>query len=882
MIQQICNPDFNGKPLCNRGNTAQPGCVEMQGTAYLNVLHSYYNQKRTVVQSMPPNMKGAFDIMIVGDYPSKADVYSKFPFQSGALEVLHEFIEKSELPQDRIYVTNILKCPGGYVKPSVSEIKTCRDAHLFFEIQLIEPKVIILLGNTALRAFNLHGQGAMNVIHGKVYELPLPDVKDSPSYKVIPTFHPNYFIQKENKQLQGRVTGDYRTAKHIANGVDINKVYTGYYKPQYELADTLDKVAALAEQLNSATAFAFDTESTGFPTHKNPMLCYSFSIGEGQNWIVPVYKHNPEGSPWKIQLAWDSLHDLEKVTDLLAKPFENPNITKVAHNIKYDVNVLRRWATKSDGKTIRVQGFWADTASFHHLLQEEGPHGLDVCADEEFGYGDYSEPVRNITGQGKDLICTYDHVPDAILWPYSATDAEATFRLYDTYLQRIVAAKHLWKLYCEETQTMLHALAEAEWYGHKLSLTVIEQLLKEYKDKQEKLLEHVRRQTSPEFNPNSTNDVIQAIVNKGHADKIRDKKKASGYTVNKNTLMEIRDICPLAGDILDFRSQQKIISTYLENAKSNVDDEDKVRHSWFPLTVTGRLSCSFFHQIPKIDKDRIKAGLLNLRDMFIADDGYVLVAADYSQVELFILAIVAQDKVMQAILADPTRDLHAETTFEFLKSYIAKYTLELAKQDKFNRTEVGKRINFGVGYGSQGHALIKTGKWRDENGVERAFNWNMLTEGLKAWKKKFHGIGDYIDNFPDIVRGRMGIATSVFGRERRIKNRLNGPDEYIRGEAEREAINFTVQSPAGSITNRTIGLIYLVVRNLIDQGIIQEGDIRLVNTVHDSVIYQVKEHLSQWFIDNILIPVGSRPIPELNNHRFKMDVGTGLSWASTE
>ncbi|MCI0558991.1 MAG: hypothetical protein MN733_10885, partial [Nitrososphaera sp.] len=479
--QKICTPELGGVPLCGRGKTVlDPANIEFQGTAYLNILHSYYNKKRTVVQSMPPRMEEAFDVMIVSDYPAKQDLYAKFPLQGEAIKVLHNFVEKSGLPQDRIYVTHILKCPGSYTKPSVSEITTCRDAHLFFEIDLIKPKVIILLGNTALRAFNLHGQGTMNIIHGKVYDLPIP-VKgkkveeDAPTYKVIPTFHPSYFLQKENKALHARVTQDFRQAQSILSGTPGATIYNA----SYTLCDTLEKVEAVAAELAASIAFAFDTESPKIGFHTCPMLCYSLSLGKDRNYIVPIYKHDPNGAPWKIKSVFKDT-EIEKVHDLLSVPFEDPNIVKIAHNIKYDVNVLRHWARKSDGTGIRVQGFWADTACFHHLLTEEGPHSLDVCADEEIGYGDYSEPVRNICGQGRELVKTYDNVPDEILWPYSATDAEATFRLYEIYLSRLLAAKHLFNLYCEETEPMQKGLAEAEYYGHKLDADVIDKLIVEY------------------------------------------------------------------------------------------------------------------------------------------------------------------------------------------------------------------------------------------------------------------------------------------------------------------------------------------------------------------------------------------------------------------
>jgi len=345
--------------------------------------------------------------------------------------------------------------------------------------------------------------------------------------------------------------------------------------------------------------------------------------------------------------------------------------------------------------------------------------------------------------------------------------------------------------------------------------------------------------------------------------------------------MEIQDQVGLASQILEYRTNRKMISTYLKSAIADKDVNDRLRHSWLQLTTTGRLSCRWFHQIPKIDELRIEKGLPVMRDLLIAEDGYQYVYADYSQVELRILALLADDKAMLEIMNDPNGDLHGETTYLFLKDYIVGYTLAAAKKDKFNRTEVGKRINFGLAYGSQGHSLVKTGKWRDENGVEHGFTWPMLTEGLKAWKERFKGVGKYIDDTPDTARLHGGIHTNVFGRERRQGPRLNSSDQYTREEAERELINFGIQSAAGAITNRTIIGVYEALESYRSQSQLDIKDVFLVNTVHDSVMYEVRESHIEWF-KQILVAIGERPIPELQGQTFKLDVGVGKTWTQAE
>lgn len=230
---------------------------------------------------------------------------------------------------------------------------------------------------------------------------------------------------------------------------------------------------------------------------------------------------------------------------------------------------------------------------------------------------------------------------------------------------------------------------------------------------------------------------------------------------------------------------------------------------------------------------------------------------------------------MLKILSDPNGDLHTATAFEFLKTQWPDMTESMVS--KFNRTEVGKRVNFGLAYGSEGHALVKTGKWQDWNGTEKNFTWNMLELGMAAWKMRFAGVGDFIDNTPDLVRTYGGTATNVFGRERHFGPLLTMANDYERGAAERECVNFFIQGVAASITNRTM----IAVDKMLAEFGIGEDIVCLVNTVHDSVAYEVRDSHVDWFKD-ALETISQTPFAELGGATFKIDCGVGQNWTDAE
>ncbi len=883
------------------------GCsaVQISGQPASHVEWSI-DEERKCLDPVPVLGPGQYDLMIIGDMPGIEDDQLDMPWVDASGYQVIEFLKKAGHNLDRVWMTKLSKCRPRVKgrKPTVSEYNTCRDLYLREEIELIQPKVVMLVGAPSLKAFNIIGQGNFNAIHGKVFDFRFarqkamkdPEFEAQPHYKVIPTLNPASFFYRPDKKLQARVAHDYLIAKDLLGG----KEATAHFTPEFTVVDTLDKLEWLRKKLLSADLIGWDTESCGLGFRKSPVISYQFAWGWNDCAVLPIMLHDPnapEEQKFHLKPGFGALHE-DEVTAFMRDVFLTPHITKAAHNHKYDVNVLR-W-----GYGIDIEGFLFDTWTGKHLQDEVPPSNLAFLLDVEFGWGDYEGAVHKITGSGKKLRNTYDKVPDEILWPYGATDALGTYRLACTQAQSLKAKPNLWKFHSEESEPLQRSLARAEYKGALVHQKAMNILLKRYEKEQKELLTRLRGVTSkPNFLPSSPDQVLDAFFVMGVLGvDLAEEKNVSGFSASKNKLTDIVEsgIQPqadFAADVMLYRNRTKMISTYLENCKADLDSDGRVRYSWVIAgPVTGRLSCRFFHQIPKIDADvvcygkngayvpfakRLKAPAKNkklvMRDMFIAPEGYKYVYGDFSQVELRLLAIISGDEEMLAIMADPKGDLHATTTYEFLKTVYSGYTEAKAKKDKFNRTEVGKKVNFGLAYGSEGYALVKTGKWRDAQGNEHNFTWDMLEEGMASWKERFFGVGAFIDLTPDLVRSFGGTATNLFGRERHFGALLSSPRDGERKAAERECINFFIQSAAASITNRTI----IAVDKMLKEFSVGEDLVCLINTVHDSVAYEVADYLVDWF-RAALIAISQQPFHELGGATFKMDCGVGQNWTDAE
>lgn len=848
-----CNPEIGGTPRCKLGQLSGVWCpktIQLRGASGTEVV----NKKRD-----PVFIDRKYKVMLIAEAPGADEDELGIPFVGRAGDILTDFLSTSGMDLEEVYITNMCKCrPPKNRKPAREEIKQCL-TYIYKEIREIQPKIIMLLGNTPSNLFNLNKLGGITKIRGKLFEKPLPHWEDGPVFKIIPTLHPASFLHRNDPKLMARVRDDFRFANNLLQNVNYNKSIL--YPCKFEVADTVEKVASLVESVKEKKIFAFDTESPNLNFKDVPMRLLQISIGKDKNWVIPFYKHNPEAlGLWKMD-PFFSNEEREKISKLLKDPFENSNIAICGHNLKYDANVILRWLG------IECNGMWWDTSVMHHLLYEYRPHTLEYLADVEFGVGDYSFKVREIVGQGKKLIKTYDYIPDEILWLYGATDAESTFRLAEVYFERLSKKPNLMKLYMEESLETIKSLREFEWVGNKIVKENIQELEQYFKSELEDLTNKCRQYTTPEFNPGSPEQVAKALTKLGFYEQVCDPTSATGFCTDKAVLTEIEH--PLARSVIDYRNRNKMLTTYVNNILEDIDQDGRVRYGFNPAGPTnGRLSCKVLHQMPRIDHEKVDKGAAVLRSIFGEEEDYLYFYGDFSQIELRIFAYQTGERELIEFL-EQDKDIHRLTASAALE-------IDFDSVSDENRSSVGKRLNFGVIYGSEGYAVSRgefenprTGK-KEIIGKKRAFAF------VRNFRERYTKVDEYLRSVPELAICNGGIVTSVFGRERRMTG-LNDPDLFRRGHAEREATNFTISNPAAAITLRTINLTRKMLKDF-DIGL---DLIRPLNTVHDSVGYGVHVSMVDWF-GPAFKAIAERRIPEICDKIFPVKYGFGRTWTEAE
>lgn len=846
-----CIPGLNGKPLCTLGELSgkfAPLRIQIGGASADEVIGGHRRQ-----QDFPEH----YGIFIVGEAPGRQEDLAGIPFIGESGKLLHEILEKSGLTLTDTWVTNIVRCkPPRNRDPGAAEIKACL-THLYYEFRRYRPKVVILCGRIALKAFGLDREGGITHVRGKVFERQLPLWPDGPTFQVIPTYHPAYLLYKQDPKLKSRVIQDFELARQVFEGTATSEPI---YQVQYKLCERADEVEAAVDEILATGLVAFDTESPDLRFRTSPMITLQLSIGKGKNWVLPFMRHDPEAlGEWKLRPQWGG-PERTMVCFHLRRLFESPSMAYWAHNAKYDANVLRAWT----GVNIPDEQLH-DTACVHHLLHENPPHGLDYLADIELHVGDYEAHVRNVVGHGKKRK-SYDNIPDHILHPYGATDAECVYRLQQIYWCELVQRPHLLRLYQEETQPATALFRESEWTGVKISKSNLERLHSYYTRALEDILSKCKEIAGPTFNPGSHDQVKDFLLAAGFKKEIAAPASTKGYSTSKDTLLKIsHPICPL---ILKYRNYQKMRSTYVENLLNDLQHDGRVRYGMrIHGTTSGRQACTIYHQIPRSDDELEEEAGAVLRALFEEDEDYEIVYGDFKQIEFFLLAYESGDKELIEKL-EAGHNMHRISAASVLN-------IPVEECDDFNRSSVGKPFNFNVAYGGEGGQISKCKFKNPRTGMIEIVG----EERAKLFTENYHKRHPRIREFQrEVIETALCTGSTVrsrFGRERRLPE-LNSPDGPKQGHAEREAVNFKIQSPAASLTTRTM----IEIRKWLRLYNIGPDRVRLLFPVHDAIIYGVHKDLVNWFKE-CFRSVAERHIPEYGKS-FRMDIGVGRTWAEAE
>ena len=524
------------------------------------------------------------------------------------------------------------------------------------------------------------------------------------------------------------------------------------------IVDSEEKLSALSNELAKSKVISFDTETTSTEVMKAGLVGISLAIKEGQGYYIPIGHISGNNLP------------LKKVIAALEKPFTNPKIGKIAHNAKYDYIILTRHGLNVSPITFdtMIAEFVVDPAS-HNL-------GLKNLARARLG----EEMVRieDLIGTGRKQISMAEVAIEAA-GAYAAADAETTLRLMPI-MQSDVKRVHGEKLMTDVEMPLVCVLADMEMNGVLLDLPFFKQMSDKLSSRMIEIEKRVYESVGKAFNINSTQQLSDILFNRlGLESPDKSRKTASGHFSTSAFILEaLRGKHPVVDMVLEHRELSKLKSTYVDALPAAVVPQTGRVHTSYSQTgaVTGRISSSNpnLQNIPiRTEEGR------RIRNAFIADKGNVLLSVDYSQIELRIVAYMAQDEAMLAAFR-AGEDIHLTTA-------AAIYGVPKEAVTK-NMRRHAKAINFGLIYGMSVFGLKNT----TDLTLAEAENF------VKAYFQKFPGVKKYLDGIRKIA-AQQGYVETLLGRRRYFPALQGSLNQTLKNREEREAINSPVQGTAADI-----------------------------------------------------------------------------------
>jgi len=597
---------------------------------------------------------------------------------------------------------------------------------------------------------------------------------------------------------------------------------------KYTAVTTEAQLETLARELETKRVFAFDTETTSVDTLTAELVGLSVSWKPGQAWYVPV------GHAQGPQLERDA------VLERLRSVFENAEIGKVGHNIKFDYEVLQTHG-------VTVAGIVFDTMIAAFLLNSLGrAQSLDDLAFSELGVE--MIPISELIGTGKTEI-TFDKTPIAMATTYAAEDADMSWRLYERLREQLAEYakpnEYGWsmqRLASEVEWPLIPVLASMERAGIELDAKFLQSYGERLAKEIGSLKEQIYELAGEEFNLNSPAQLGQILYGRLGLSTAGVKKGKTGHSTAAGELEKMRDLHPIINLLMQFREMDKLKNTYVDALPGQVAADGRVHTSFSQVIAqTGRLSSSN----PNLMNIPVRTQLgREIRTAFVAPKGRVLVSGDYSQIELRVAAALSGDTAMIETFKRGD-DLHAQTAAEIFEVPLEQVT----KQQRAS----AKTINFGVLYGMSPHGLsVATGATMEEaqKFIERYFAVRPQLREYLDGVKKFAYDNQY--------------TVTLFGR-RRMCPEIRSSNFQIRSGAERMAVNVPLQGTAADIYK----LAMLEVAKRLD------GDCELLLQIHDELIVEAPEHKAQGvaaLLESAMAGVIELGVP------LVIDTATGKNW----
>ena len=569
----------------------------------------------------------------------------------------------------------------------------------------------------------------------------------------------------------------------------------------YQLIDTEEKMLEIFSIFKTKKILSLDTETTSTHPIDAELVGLSFAVSEHEAFYVPIPANCEEAL---------------RIVNIFKPLYEDPEILKVGQNIKYDLEVLRNY-------NIHLAGPMWDTMIAHYLIQPELRHNMDFMAEVYLNY--QTVHIDELIGpRGKSQRSMRDLSPTDV-YEYACEDADITLQLKNK-LEQELKKYDCEKLFYEIEMPLMPVLAEMEMNGVRLDTESLAQTSKELTERMNDIEHEIYELAGHSFNISSPRQVGDVLFGELKIVEKPKKTKTGQYVTSEEVLQQLHAKHPIVGKILDFRGLKKLLSTYVDNLPTLINRRTGHIHTSFNqcITATGRLSSSDpnLQNIPVRGEDGKE-----IRKAFVPEPGCLFFSADYSQIELRVMAHLSGDEAMIEAFRNGY-DVHAATAAKVYKK-------DIKDVERDERTKA-KRANFGIIYGITVFGLAeRLDISRDE-----------ARQLIDGYFETFPRVKDYMEQAKETAR-RQGYVTTLLGRRRYLSD-IKSANATVRGFAERNAINAPIQGTAADIIKVAMIRIF---RRFQQEGIRSKMILQVHDELNFSVVPEEKEKVEHIVLEEM-------------------------------
>lgn len=589
----------------------------------------------------------------------------------------------------------------------------------------------------------------------------------------------------------------------------------------YQFVDNPKAQKILVQNLLKQRAVCFDTETTSLNELEAELVGMSFSYKKGLAYYVPLSEDQGE---------------VLQTLEIFRPFFEKEDLIKIAHNLKYDYKVLKQY-------NMTVKGAMFDTMIAHYLLNPDGRHGMDYLSEVYLNYKPVS--IETIIGKKGKNQGSFRDADLRTQTDYAAEDADVTFQLYELFAPQL-KKENLEDLFYNIEMPLMEVLAKMELEGISLDEKWLAQESIDLENDLRQLESKIFEISGEEFNMNSPRQLGEVLFEKMQLDPKAKKTKTGQYATSEDILQKLSSKHEIIQHILEYRTYQKLKSTYVDALPSQIDKDDNRVHTNFSQTTaaTGRLA-SVNPNLQNIPIRTLRGQ--QIRGAFVSGEGKKIISADYSQIELRLIAeISGEDNMIKAF--QDGEDIHASTAAKL-------FNIPLEEVSKTQRGQA-KTVNFGILYGQGAFALA------EQTGLSRSEAKQMI----EAYYETYPKLKAYMASQVQTARDQ-GYVETILGRKRHLKD-INSGNFVVRAHAERNAVNAPIQGSAADVVKMAM----IKIQKELEKEKLQT---KMLLQVHDELIFEapvdeveVAKHIIKTEMENAI----ETRVPLL------VEVGVGKNW----